>query len=164
MTPDLQKLIAKAAVEWLRNGDLVDDPDGIEDAFNEAFDPPTVLAMLGELDRLAAALKAEVATEHRVCDGCGTSHHESEFAAPGPPYSCCPERKMLTAKEWRDRYVAEVAARERAEEALRFYAENWEYVAPRRGLSRAVPMKALFADQGEIARAALAHHAKVEPQ
>jgi len=37
--------------------------------------------------------------EHRVCTGCGSSHPDSDYAKPGPPYACCPERKMLTAKD-----------------------------------------------------------------
>lgn len=63
-------------------------------------------------DRILALPGVEE-VEHRVCAGCGSSWHESNLRASGFR-SCCPERKMLTAKEWANRAEAAERARDQA--------------------------------------------------
>jgi hypothetical protein len=90
------------------------------------------VAAEAKVSRLQAALRKLEAIEHRVCAGCGTSHPDSDFPPPGPPYSCCPERKMLTAKEWAKRAERAEAALRVKDEALEPFAAmaealaNWE--------------------------------------
>jgi hypothetical protein len=67
----------------------------------------------------------ELAAEIGVCDGCGSSHRMEDLRAAGH-ISCCPERKMLTAKEWsvraetaESRLLAETARADAAEEEVK---------------------------------------------
>lgn len=55
-------------------------------------------------------LLARSAPEDGACEGCGSTKSLDDIRAAGHA-SCCPERKMLSATEWRDRA-------ERAEAAL----------------------------------------------
>ncbi len=55
--------------------------------------------MVEALTTQAAEIEAARLVEYRVCAGCGSSRSMEELKASGH-VSCCPERKMLTAKEW----------------------------------------------------------------
>lgn len=63
----------------------------------------------------AADLLESQAKALPCCDGCGSTRSMEWIRAEGYR-SCCPERKMLTAKEWSDRALA---AESRLAEAMR---------------------------------------------
>lgn len=67
-----------------------------EDCHVRVSDPAFLIASLRHADR--EAKRAIMG----VCDGCGTSWLPEEIKV-GKHLSCCPERKMLTASEWRER-------------------------------------------------------------
>lgn len=82
------------------------DPDD-DAAFIALANPATILSLL-------ASLEEAEGREHRVCAGCGSSWSRADLDATGK-VSCCPERKMLTAKEW----AARAEAAEQRERRLR---------------------------------------------
>lgn len=71
----------------------------------------------------AAAMLREVARERdeaMCCEGCGTTKSIAQIKATHPTaLSCCPERKMLTAAQWRARALAAEAEARTLREALR---------------------------------------------
>ena len=88
---------------------------------------PTLASALAVITEALSRLTEENEREHRVCDGCGTSRSDADIKAGGF-VSCCPERKMLTAKEWHDRATKAEAERDEALEALKPFAdEAWEF-------------------------------------
>lgn len=85
----------------------------------------TATAVIADLNAKLSQLTEENerlrGAEHRVCDGCGTSWTAEALKTNGK-VSCCPERKMLTAKEWSDRATKAEAERDEALEALKPFA------------------------------------------
>lgn len=55
--------------------------------------------VVNAMPRLLVALEEAEGREHRVCAGCGTRWGRAALDVAGA-ISCCPERKMLSAKEW----------------------------------------------------------------
>ena len=60
---------------------------------------------LGLARRVLEQFAASAPVDAGCCDGCGSTKTIAELKAGGF-ISCCPERKMLSAKEWRDRALA----------------------------------------------------------
>ena len=85
-------------------------------------------ALAGAGALLAAADKARIEeldnVEHRVCAGCGSSRSDAALKADGY-ISCCPERQLLTAKEWAARAEATEAENVRLREALTEIADPY---------------------------------------
>lgn len=59
----------------------------------------------------APAPEPERLREAGACDGCGSTQSMADLRAAGH-VACCPERKMLTASEWRARALAAEAERD----------------------------------------------------
>lgn len=74
---------------------------GDEDAVYSGMEPEeTTDGRAADMIEAQAARIAELENaEHGVCDGCGSSKSLKEIRATGH-ISCCPERRMLPAKEW----------------------------------------------------------------
>jgi hypothetical protein len=74
---------------------------------------------------MSRAIRAYGHAEIGCCDGCGSTETIEEIRAKNPlALSCCPERKMLTASQWREKAIAANsagfnAAKERAAEWVR---------------------------------------------
>ena len=74
-------------------------------------------------DRVAQAARRLVAEElaanggTQICEGCGSTRSLESIQADGYR-SCCPERKMLTAKQWAKRAEAAEAENKRLRELL----------------------------------------------
>lgn len=77
---------------WSYSAGLSFDQARENGRFIAAANPSVILSLL-------TALEEAEGREHRVCDGCGSSRSIADLKAAGA-ISCCPERKMLTAKEW----------------------------------------------------------------
>ncbi|MFA6134685.1 MAG: ead/Ea22-like family protein [Phycisphaerae bacterium] len=95
-----------------------------EDAANAAYIIAAcnaVPALLEERERLAERVRELEAWA--ACDGCGSTQSVADLRAAGH-VSCCPERKMLTASEWRARATAAETERDRMKAAL-VAAEAW---------------------------------------
>lgn len=79
---------------------------------------PYMASCASAIETVLTALEEAKGREHRVCAGCGSSRSMAELTAGGH-VSCCPERKMLTAKEW-------AARAEKAEQQAAVYREYYE--------------------------------------
>ena len=63
-----------------------------------------------------------------ACEGCGSTRSMDELKKLGA-ISCCPERKILTASQWRDRAIRADDEIERINAAIRRAAWNLENIA-----------------------------------
>lgn len=84
--------------------------------------------------RLADLEREREEAEHRVCEGCGSSMSHAYLKAGGWR-SCCPERKMLTANEWRDRAEAAERSLQEAKGVIERLASSEAFTVARMFLS-----------------------------
>ena len=74
---------------------------------NDILYAGAVFAALDEIERLSVKIR-ELADNDGCCEGCGSTMSIADLRKMGA-VACCPKRKMVSAKEWREKAIASEA-------------------------------------------------------